>query len=57
MLPATSHAWHWPLQAVSQQDPSTQCPVPHSPSPPQDVPCDLMKMAAIERGAVTFATR
>jgi hypothetical protein len=23
-LPATSQAWHWPLQAVSQQTPSTQ---------------------------------
>jgi hypothetical protein len=56
-LPATSQAWHWPLQAVSQQRPSTQFPLAHSPLPPQEVPCDLTKVAAIERAAVTFATR
>lgn len=28
--PVTSHAWHWPLQPVSQQSPSTQKPEPHS---------------------------
>jgi hypothetical protein len=28
-LPGTSHAWHWPLQAVSQQKPSVQWPLPH----------------------------
>jgi hypothetical protein len=28
-LPATSHAWHWPLQAVLQQTPSTQLPFTH----------------------------
>jgi len=56
-LPATSHASHWPVQARSQQTPSTHCPVAHSLSPPQEVPWDLMKVAAIERGAVTFVTR
>lgn len=55
-LPATSQAWHWPLQAVSQQRPSTHWPLPHSPLPPQEVPCALMKVAAIERAAVTFVT-
>jgi len=29
-LPPTSHAWHAPPQAVSQQTPSTQLPDPHS---------------------------
>ena len=53
-LPATSHASHWPVQARSQQTPSTHAPDAHSPLPPQEVPCDLMKVAAIERGAVTF---
>jgi hypothetical protein len=28
-LPATSQAWHWPLQLVLQQTPSTQLPLPH----------------------------
>ena len=28
-LPPTLHASHWPLQAVSQQTPSTQLPLPH----------------------------
>jgi hypothetical protein len=27
--PGTSHAWHWPSQAASQQTPSTQKPVAH----------------------------
>jgi hypothetical protein len=56
-LPATSHASHWPAQARLQQTPSTQAPVAHSLSPPQVLPCDLMKVAAIERGAVTFVAR
>ena len=29
-LPVTSHAWHWPPQAVSQQTPSMQFQVTHS---------------------------
>ena len=29
-LPPTSHASHWPVQALSQQTPSTQLPEPHS---------------------------
>jgi hypothetical protein len=53
--PLTSHAWHCPLQALPQQNPSTQNPVAHSPLPPQAVPCDLMNVAAIERAATTFA--
>lgn len=28
-LPETSHAWHWPEHALSQQTPSTQWAVPH----------------------------
>jgi hypothetical protein len=28
-LPETSQAWHWPPQAVLQQTPSTQLPLPH----------------------------
>ena len=28
-LPATSHAWHWPAQAWSQQNPSAQKPLEH----------------------------
>ena len=28
-LPFTSHAWHWPLQALSQQTPSVQWPLTH----------------------------
>jgi hypothetical protein len=28
-LPATSHAWHWPLHALSQQKPSVQWPLKH----------------------------
>jgi hypothetical protein len=27
--PETSQAWHWPPQAVLQQTPSTQLPLPH----------------------------
>ena len=33
-----SHASHWPLHAVSQQTPSAQCPVPHSPSDAHALP-------------------
>jgi hypothetical protein len=36
--PATSHASHCPSQARSQQTPSTQSPVPHSPAAPQTCP-------------------
>jgi hypothetical protein len=32
--PATSHAWHWPSQPVSQHTPSTQKPERHSPAAP-----------------------
>jgi hypothetical protein len=53
-LLVTSHAWHWPLQALSQQTPSTQAPEAHSPFPPQEVPCDLMKAATTVCAAVTF---
>jgi hypothetical protein len=27
--PGTSHAWHWPPQALLQQTPSTQLPLTH----------------------------
>jgi hypothetical protein len=37
-LPATSHASHWPVHAVSQQTPSTQEPLAHWPGPPQVSP-------------------
>jgi hypothetical protein len=37
-LPATSQASHWPLQAVSQQTPSTQLALEHWLPPPQLVP-------------------
>jgi hypothetical protein len=30
--PLTSHAWHWPVHELSQQNPSTQCPLVHTPS-------------------------
>jgi hypothetical protein len=30
MLPETSHAWHWPPQALLQQTPSVQTPLVHS---------------------------
>jgi hypothetical protein len=52
--PATSHAWHWPEHALSQQYPSVQCPVPHWESPLHEVPCAWMNVAAIDRGAVTL---
>jgi hypothetical protein len=38
LLPATSQAWHWPLQAVSQQTPSTQLPLAQWPGAPQPAP-------------------
>jgi hypothetical protein len=38
-LPATSHACHWPLQALSQQTPSTQEPEAHSLLPPHPLAC------------------
>jgi hypothetical protein len=38
VLPATSHASHWPVQGVSQQKPSTQVPVAHRSSGPHGCP-------------------
>jgi hypothetical protein len=38
-LPDSPHASHWPLQALSQQTPSTQCPDAHWFAPPQVCPC------------------
>ena len=29
IAPVTSHAWHWPVHAVSQQTPLTQNPPAH----------------------------
>jgi hypothetical protein len=37
-LPVLSHAWHWPLQAVSQQTPSTHSPEAHWFAPPHALP-------------------
>jgi hypothetical protein len=37
-LPATLQASHWPLQAVSQQTPSTQLPLAHCAALPQLAP-------------------
>ena len=37
-LPATSQAWHWPEQPVSQQTPSTQLLLAHWLAPPQALP-------------------
>jgi hypothetical protein len=54
--PETSHAWHWPLHAVSQQYPSAQCPVPHSPSVVHVLPCSLLNAAATVCAEVTFGT-
>jgi hypothetical protein len=36
--PGTSQAWHWPLQAVSQQTPSTQLALAHWFGAPQPAP-------------------
>ena len=36
--PATSHAWHWPVQVVSQQTPSTTIPDAHWFAPVAAVP-------------------
>ncbi len=38
VLPATSHASHSPVHALSQQTPSTQNPLTHAPFDPQDSP-------------------
>ena len=38
-LPASAQASHWPVHAVSQQRPSTQCCDPHWFAPPQAWPC------------------
>src|SRR5438477_464737 len=53
-LPTTSHASHWPVQAVSQQRPSTQELDAQSPLARHAVPSACAKVAAIVRGAVTF---
>jgi len=37
-LPFSAQASHWPVQAVSQQTPSTQCGDPHWFAPPQACP-------------------
>jgi len=37
-LPLSAHASHWPVHAVSQQTPSTQCCDPHWFAPPQAWP-------------------
>jgi hypothetical protein len=37
-LPATSQAWHWPLQAWLQQTPSVQWPLSHSLEAEQAAP-------------------
>src|SRR5205823_2272106 len=37
-VPARSHAWHWPSQAVSQHTPSTQWPLPHWSAAPHVPP-------------------
>jgi len=37
-LPLSAQASHWPVQAVSQQTPSTQCCDPHWFAPPQACP-------------------
>ncbi len=39
--PLTSQASHWPVQALSQQTPSTQLPLAHSPAPEQLCPLGL----------------
>jgi hypothetical protein len=40
-VPATSHAWHWPPQALLQQRPSTQKPLPQSLAAEQVWPLSL----------------
>lgn len=42
--PPTSHASHWPLQAESQQTPSTHLPDPHSLSVEHVVPRGLLQV-------------
>jgi hypothetical protein len=45
-LPETSHASHWPAQALSQQTPSTQWPLPHSLSALHVVASGLLQVPA-----------
>jgi hypothetical protein len=40
-LPETSQAWHWPPQALLQQTPSTQFPLPHWLAALHTVPFDF----------------
>jgi hypothetical protein len=41
-LPDTLHFWQLLVQALSQQTPSTQWPLTHSPAPPQVPPFDFL---------------
>jgi hypothetical protein len=54
--PVTLHAWHCPLHALPQQNPSTQNPLAHSPSPLHVFPCALMNVATTACAEVTFET-
>jgi hypothetical protein len=49
--PATSHASHWPLQAVSQQTPSAHEPDAHSEPSAQTVPSFFVQVPSLPGAA------
>ncbi len=44
------HDWHVPVQAASQQTPSAQKPVVHSPAPTQAVPVARVEKISASTG-------
>jgi len=45
-------ASHWPVQSESQHRPSAQCPLEHSPAPPQVIPFDLATQVPLSQTGV-----